>query len=228
MPKFSDLTLHARSLQGWASTSALCTLAALAGCAAPTPAPNYDALMAEMMAGSFRAQGIASLDRLQQDASNAECSQSEGKDLPEARAKAIEAANLATVKWPANGQFIGDWREGEKLAQNGRGMTWTDASAAPSANGGNCYNCHQIDKAEISFGTIGPSLHQYGKIRGVTDPASASAKAMVEYTWGKLYNAKAYNACSGMPRFGHGKMMDEAQLKHLMALLLDPKSPVNQ
>ncbi len=208
--------------------SALVALTALAGCAAHAPAPNYDALLANMMATSFRAQGIAGVDRLQQDASNAECSTSEGKDLPEARTKAIEAANLATVKWPADGQFIGDWREGEKLAQNGRGMTWTDASAATSANGGNCYNCHQISKAEISFGNIGPSLYNYGKIRGVADPASAAAKPMIDYTWGKLYNAKAYNACSGMPRFGHGKMMDETQLKHLMALLLDPKSPVNQ
>jgi sulfur-oxidizing protein SoxX len=31
-----------------------------------------------------------------------------------------------------------------------------------------------------------------------------------------------------MPRFGHNKLLDEAQLKNLMALLLDPKSPVNQ
>jgi L-cysteine S-thiosulfotransferase len=200
----------------------------VSGCAAVAPAPDYDALLGAMMKTSFRDQGIATVDRLQQDASNAECSAAEGKALPEARTKVIEAANLATVKMPADGTFFGDWREGEKLAQNGRGMTWTDPSAATSANGGNCYNCHQIGKAEISYGTIGPSLFNYGKIRGVADPSSAAAKPIVEYTWGKLYNAKAYNACSGMPRFGHGKMLDEAQLKHLMALLLDPKSPVNQ
>ena len=209
-------------------SAALSTLAVLAGCAALAPAPDYDALTAAMMKASFRDQGIAKVDRLQQDASNAECSKSEGKALPEARTKAIEAANLATVKLPADGAYIGDWKEGEKLAQNGRGMTWTDASAATTANGGNCYNCHQLSKAEISYGTIGPSLYNYGKLRGVADPASPASKAIVEYTWGKLYNAKAYNACSGMPRFGHGKMLDEAQLKHLMALLLDPKSPVNQ
>ncbi len=202
--------------------------ASLAGCASVAPPPNYDALLGEMMKSSFRDQGIATVARLQQDASNAECSAAQGANLPEARAKAIEAANLATVKMPRDGQFIGDWREGEKLAQNGRGMTWTDASADSTANGGNCYNCHQIGKAEISYGTIGPSLLNYGKARGVADPASAAAKPIVEYTWGKLYNAKAYNACSGMPRFGHGGMLDETQLKHLMALLLDPKSPVNQ
>jgi L-cysteine S-thiosulfotransferase len=204
------------------------TLLMLAGCASVAPTPDYDVLMAAMMKASFRDQGIATVDRLQQDASNAECSAAQGKELSPARSKAIEAANLATVKLPADGNYLGDWQEGEKLAQNGRGMTWTDASAATSANGGNCYNCHQLSKAEISYGTIGPSLYQYGKLRGVADPASPASKAIVEYTWGKLYNAKAYNACSGMPRFGHGKMLDEAQLKHLMALLLDPKSAVNR
>ena len=214
----------------WMTTAAaaLATLATLAGCAAMAPAPDYNGLMAQMMTASFRDQGIAKMDRLQQDASNAECSAAQGKPLAEDRMKVIETANLATIKLPADGRFIGDWKEGEELAQNGRGMTWTDAGAGTAANGGNCYNCHQISKAEISFGNIGPSLYNYGKIRGVADPAAAVSKAMVEYTWGKLYNAKAYNACSGMPRFGHAGMLDETQLKHIMALLLDPKSPVNQ
>lgn len=202
-------------------------LLAVAGCASAPSSTDLDREAAAVMKASFRDQGIAKVDRLQQDASNAECSKAEGKPLPEARAKAIEAANLATVKLPQGG-FLGDWRLGERLAQDGRGMTWTDASAAPAANGGNCYNCHQIGKAEISFGTIGPSLYNYGKIRGVTDPASPASRAIVEYTWGKLYNAKAYNACSGMPRFGHFGLLDEAQLKNLMALLLDPQSPVNR
>ena len=206
--------------------AAAAVAAVLAGCAAMAPAPDYDALTAAMMKASFSDRGIAKVDRLQQDESNAACSKAEGAPLPEATAKAIEAANLKTVKLPSDGHYIGDWKQGEKLAQNGRGMTWTDKTTAD--NGGNCYNCHQLAKSEISFGTIGPSLYQYGKIRGVADPESAASKAVVEYTWGKLYNAKAYNACSTMPRFGHAGMLDEQQLKDLMALLLDPKSPVNQ
>ena len=206
----------------------LVSAVALAGCAAVGAKPDYDAMLDQMMKSSFRDQGIAKVDRLKQDVANDECSIAMGKDLPAARAKAIEAEELKTVKLPADGKFIGDWKTGEKLAQNGRGMTWSDNSAASSANGGNCYNCHQIDKAEISYGTIGPSLYNYGKVRGVSDPANAAAKPVVEYTWGKLYNAKAYNACSAMPRFGHFGMLDEKQLKDLMALLLDPKSPVNQ
>jgi sulfur-oxidizing protein SoxX len=200
----------------------------VAGCASIAPAPDYDTLLAQMMSGSFRDEGIAKVDRLQQDEANAACSKAQTGSLPASQAAAIQAAALKAVRMPADGQFLGDWREGEKLAQNGRGMTWTDRSAAPSANGGNCYNCHQITKAEISFGTIGPSLYQYGKLRQVADPKSAAARPVVEYTWAKLWNSRAFNACSGMPRFGHTGLLDESQLKHLMALLLDPTSPVNQ
>jgi sulfur-oxidizing protein SoxX len=205
----------------------LTALALLAATAAQAQtARQLDQQADAMMRASFREQGIARLDRLNQDEAQKACSQA----LPPAPAvaKKIEAAQLATVKWPTDGQFIGDWKEGEKLAQNGRGMTWTDASAAPAKNGGSCYNCHQIDKKEISFGTIGPSLWNYGKTRGVADPADPASAAIVKYTWGKLWNSKAYAACSNMPRFGHAELLTEAQIRDLMALLLDPKSPVNQ
>ncbi|HEV8689427.1 MAG TPA: sulfur oxidation c-type cytochrome SoxX, partial [Ideonella sp.] len=159
---------------------------------------------------------------------DAACSKALGAPLPDATRAAIEAANAKTIRLPADGRFIGDWKAGEALAQNGRGMTWTDASAATKSNGGNCYNCHQIDKKEISFGTIGPSLWNYGKLRGVKDANDPGSEVVLKYTWGKLWNAKAYAACSNMPRFGHAKLLDEEQLRHVMALLLDPKSPVNQ
>ena len=204
-----------------------CALLASA-CSTGPSAADLDRQAKEVMRAGFRDEGIAKVDRLNQDAANEACSAALGAALPAAQAKALEAANLATVKPPANGVYLGDYKKGETLAQDGRGMTWTDKSTETKANGGNCYNCHQISKTEISYGTIGPSLVNYGKLRGVTDPTSPAAKAMVEYTWGKLYNARAYNACSHMPRFGHMKLLDEAQLKDLMALLLDPKSPVNQ
>jgi sulfur-oxidizing protein SoxX len=199
----------------------------LAGCASVAPGPDYGAMVSEMMRNSFRDEGIAKTDRLVQDPANAACSQAMGADLPADVASSIEKDAMKTVRFPADGKFIGDWREGEKLAQNGRGMTWTDKSTATSANGGNCLNCHQVTKEEISFGTIGPSLYQFGKNRGVTDVQSAESRPIVEYTWGKLYNPRATNACSHMPRFGHAGLLDEAQMKDLMALLLDPKSPVN-
>jgi sulfur-oxidizing protein SoxX len=199
---------------------------ALLGCASgPTPS-ELDAQAAAMIKAGFREQGIAKLDRIAQDPVQKACSSAQA--LPAETARRIEAESLATIRWPAGGQYIGNWREGEKLAQSGRGMTWTDASTAPKENGAQCYNCHQLDKREISFGTIGPSLYNYGKNRGVQDIAAPASATVIQYTWGKLWNAKAYAACSNMPRFGHAGLLDEAQLRDVMALLLDPKSPVNQ
>jgi len=208
------------------------TLAALlatlfvVGCATAPSTAELDQQALAMIKASFRDQGIAKVDRLTQDLGQQACS---GPNPPEeAVAKKVEAEAFASIKPPQGGQYIGDWREGEKLAQNGRGMTWTDRSADPAANGAQCYNCHQLDKKEISYGTIGPSLWNYGKIRGVKDPASPDSAPIVQYTWGKLWNSKAYSACSNMPRFGHARLLDEKQLRDVMALLLDPRSPVNQ
>ncbi len=208
--------------------SVLAVAVVAAGCATGSSSVDLDKLTAQIVKASFRDQGIVKASVLDTDETNQACSAADvaGKPLDEAKAKAIEAANLKTVKWPENGKFLGDWKEGEKLAQSGRGLTWTDDATTP--NGGNCYNCHQITKQEISFGTIGPSLYNYGKLRGVTDPASAAAKPIVEYTWGKVWNSKAYNACSNMPRAGHMGILTQAQVADILALLLDPKSPVNQ
>ncbi len=210
-------------------TIALAMVATLvAGCASLTPGPDFDALLKKMMDDSFRSEGIATKDRLVQDAANEACSKAQGENPPDEVVASIQQAALKSVRMPSDGKFTGDWREGEKLAQNGRGMTWSDKTALPKDNGGNCLNCHQVTKEEVSYGTIGPSLYHYGKDRGVQDPESMESRPIVEYTWTKIYNAKSYNACSGMPRFGHGGLLDEMQMKHLMALILDPKSPVNQ
>jgi sulfur-oxidizing protein SoxX len=208
---------------------AAATVAMLAGCATPPPMPTaaeLDAQSVAMHKASFREQGIAKLDRIQQDLGQAACSSD--KPPAEAVAKRVEAEALASIKWPTGGQYFGDWRVGEKLAQDGRGMAWNNSSTATKDNGGQCYNCHEIDKKEISAGTIGPSLWNYGKIRGVKNVTDPAAAPIIQYTWGKLWNSKAYSACSNMPRMGHMKLLDEEQIRHIMALLLDPKSPVNQ
>ena len=211
-----------------AGLAALCAIAAM-GCASLPGSAELDALAASMTKAAFRDEGMAKVDRvLGIDETLRLCNAADvaGKPLEPGEAKRIEEANLKTIKWPSDGKFLGDWKQGEAIAQSGRGLTWTDT--ASSANGGNCYNCHQISKEEISFGTIGPSLYNYGKLRGVSDPAAAGSKPIVEYTWGKIWNAKAYNACSNMPRSGHMGNLTEQQIQHIMALLLDPASPVNK
>jgi L-cysteine S-thiosulfotransferase len=203
--------------------------AVLAGCAQGPSVAELNDLTDKIVKASFRDQSHVKVERLTAtDETNRLCSQADvaGKPLDEAVSKRIEQANLQTIKWPSDGKFLGDWKQGERIAQSGRGLTWTDQANAE--NGGNCYNCHQISQEEISHGTLGPSLYNYGKIRGVTDPNIAAAKPIVEYTWGKIWNSKAYNACSNMPRAGHMGILTEAQVRHIVALLLDPQSPVNK
>ena len=175
----------------------------------------------KMMADSFKAQGIAGLDRIDQDATQKFCSDpvfANSKQGEKMRDK-IQKMNMDTIKQPSDGKYIGDWKNGEKIAQSGRGATWTDK--ADTVVGGGCYNCHQIDPKEISYGNIGPSLTGYGKMRGYSPE-------VVTYTWNRINNSKAYNACSNMPRFAHFKLLNEQQIQDVMALLLDPASPVNQ
>ena len=201
----------------------------LSACAQGPSVAELNTLTDQIVKASFRDESFVKVERITAtDETNRLCSQADvaGKPLDEATAKRIEQANFSAIKWPSDGKFLGDWKRGEAVAQSGRGQTWTDKPT--DVSGGNCYNCHQISKEEISHGTIGPSLYQYGKIRGVTDPNSAAAKPIVEYTWGKIWNAKAYNACTNMPRFGHMGILTENQMKDLMALLLDPNSPVNK
>lgn len=209
---------------------ALSALASLlvAGCATGPSTADLDQIAAAVVKSSFSDKGIVKVSSIAPEAINEACTAADvaGKPIDPALAIKLQEAQLKTIKWPADGNYMGDWKAGEKLAQSGRGLTWTDK--ADTANGGNCYNCHQLDPKEISFGTIGPSLTGYGKARGViANPTSPASKAIIEYTWGKIWNAKAYNACSVMPRAVHKGIITEKQAKDLMALLLDPKSPVN-
>jgi sulfur-oxidizing protein SoxX len=130
----------------------------------------------------------------------------------------METDQPAQIPFPS-GSLIGDWKKGATVASRGRGMTWRDDPKKPSAGG--CYNCHQLSPDQPSYGTIGPSLLHYGKTRGNSD-------AMQKYTYAKIYNAKGYNLCTAMPRFGHVGALTEQQIKDLVALLLDPQSPVNR
>ena len=94
--------------------------------------------------------------RFVQDETMKECSLHENAP-PKAVAAEIQTRERARIEYPADGKFIGDWSAGEKLAQSGYGLRFTDYPPR-NPNGGNCYACHQLTKAEVSYGTIGPSL----------------------------------------------------------------------
>jgi sulfur-oxidizing protein SoxX len=165
----------------------------------------------------FHARGQATMDRVVQDGLQRVCTES--NDRPPAElAKQLEADQLKTIAFP-EGSLIGDWKRGERIAQGGRGLTWNDKPGAPAD--GSCYNCHQLSPQEMSHGTLGPSLLRFGATRG-------NGTEMQRYVYGKIYNAKAYNLCSHMPRLGHSGTLTPEQIKDLVGLLLDPASPVNK
>jgi len=171
----------------------------------------------KLMQRDFHARGQAGMDRVMQDGVQRVCTESGDKPGAEL-AKALEADQMKTIVYP-DGGLVGDWKRGESIAQNGRGLQWTDKPG--EAAGGSCYNCHQLSPQEASFGTLGPSLRQFGKLRG-------NGPEIQRYVYGKIYNAKAYNLCSQMPRLGLSGTLSAEQIKDLVALLLDPDSPVNQ
>lgn len=171
----------------------------------------------QIMKRDFHPKGQAKMDRIEQDAVQRICTAT--KDRPPAGlAKVLEGDQMKTIVYPS-GSLMGNWKAGGAIAWSGQGMQWNEDPKKPS--GGGCYNCHQISPQRTSAGTIGPSLTAFGKKRG-------NGVEMQKYVYGKIYNAKAYNLCSGMPRFGHTGSLTEQQMKDLTAYLLDPASPVNK
>ena len=157
--------------------------------------------------------------RLVQDETQAVCSRYRNAP-PKAVTDAILARERAAIVYPADGNVMGDWKKGQVLAQSGYGGRFTDIPPR-AENGGNCYACHQLDATELSFGTLGPSLLNYGRDRKYT---AAEAKAVYE----RIYNPQAAIACANMPRLGASKFLTVEQIKDLVAFVMSPESPVNQ
>ncbi len=190
------------------------------GCASSATDKDYSAQAINLLKSDFKSKGPVTVERiLKQDDVQKYCSALEDREGTLDEFAAIRDGQLKTVKYPMKGEYLGDWKEGLKIAGNAKGGQYSDSIG--SENGGNCYGCHQLNKEEIAYGTLGPSLYQYGKLRG-------SSEDIYKYTWAKIYNAQAFVACSNMPRFGHAGILSEQQIKHVMALLLSTDSPVNQ
>ena len=198
----------------------LAAASVVAGCATMMSDAEISKKSLQVMKTSFKESGQAKLDRLDQDEVQAACSLYGTPDkVPRDVAQRLEQSQLKAVRYPADGKLVGDWKAGEAIAQSGAGKQFNDDPARPS--GANCYACHQLSKQELSFGTIGPTLLNYGKLRG-------NSEEIRKYTYAKVYNSNAFSACSNMPRFGHNGILTEQQMKDVVALLLDPESPVNK
>ncbi len=202
--------------------SVLAALLALAGFGSHAAEP-IAAQAEQVFRSGFRADNPKYwMTRLDQDEAMRLCSQHKDSPPPKVRAQ-IEKAQQATIRYPVDGKLIGDWKEGEKLAAVGTGghIGFIQPDPPGRLRGGNCYACHQLAPKEVAFGTIGPSLRHFGKLRGSGDD-------VIKYVYDKVYNSNAFTACSNMPRFGLHNWLTPEQITHLVAFLVDPASPVNQ
>lgn len=197
--------------------------ALLAACADVPVSERPEATAADLaairavMQRDFHARGSAKMDRIELDAVQQACNL-HGNRPPEDLAKRLEAEQFAAIRFPS-GSLMGDWKNGERIAQSGRGMQWNDGPK--DVAGGSCYNCHELAATESSYGTLGPSLRGFGKRRG-------NGPDIQKYAFGRIYNSKAYNLCSQMPRLGQSGTLTEEQIRDLVAYLLHPDSPVNR
>jgi L-cysteine S-thiosulfotransferase len=156
--------------------------------------------------------------RVNQDESQRVCTATDNNP-PGAEFDKVLARELASVVYPPDGNVVGDWKKGEQVAQRGSGGQFSDTAA--TVRGGNCYACHQIAPKEVSYGTLGPSLTNYGKDRKFD-------KDEAKKTYAKVFNAMSIVPCSQMPRFGYHQFLTQDQIKDVVGLLFDPESPVNK
>lgn len=199
------------------------TAPAFADKASAPPGGKHAQAAEQMFRASFRSDNPSYwMTRLDQDETMKTCGLY--RDNPPRKiGAALEKQNRATLRYPVDGKLMGDWREGEKLAAVGTGghIGFIQPDPPGRTRGGNCYACHELAKKELAYGTIGPSLHHFGKIRGNSDE-------IIKYTYDKIYNSNAFTACTNMPRFGLHSWLTPEQITHIVAFLMDPASPVNQ
>jgi len=203
--------------------AAAAVMPALAQKAVEAPGGKFAKDAEQMFRASFKAENPKYwMTRLDQDETMKTCQQY--RDNPPRKVgEKLEKLNAATIRYPVDGKLIGDWKEGEKLAAVGTGghIGFIQPDPPGRVRGGNCYACHELAKKELAYGTIGPSLHHFGKVRG-------NSEDIIKYAYDKIYNSNAFSACTNMPRFGLHNWLTPEQITHIVAFLIDPESPVNK
>ena len=209
-----------RSWLRWTLLAALALIAA--GCATYPDQATTRQMAEKMVSEDFTAPAPALLKRLAQDRSQQICSKIGGAQLTPAEADEVLKLARASIKYPASGNLVGDWKAGDRLAHDGAGDRIQGGKLEQrKQNGGLCQNCHALAPGEINVGNVGPSLTGFGAQRG-------NSAAIVKYAYDKIYNSWANVPCSNMPRLGATGHLTPEQITHLVAFLVDPQSAVNR
>ena len=105
-------------------TASISAITLLASCATPAISLPSAAELLATLKGSFSERGPAKLDRLDQNEVQRICSEADktGKAVDDVTRKKIETALYAGIPYPTDAKYIGNWQEGEKIAQDGTGL----------------------------------------------------------------------------------------------------------
>lgn len=206
-------------------SSAMFLAALLLGSCATQPPTVSAGRIEAILAGAYPDATAEQKRRSVQDDAQKLCSKAVAQPLnPEEAVKVVESSR-ASIKYPASDKLSGDWKIGEKLAQDGYGLRLLPGGGGDvipnRANGANCYACHTLDPKEVNAGNLGVNLSGFGLARGNTPETQ-------KYAYDKVYNAWAFFPCSQMPRMGANGFLTPEQITHVVAFLLDPASPVNK
>jgi sulfur-oxidizing protein SoxX len=193
-----------------------------AGCASYPDEATTRQSAERMVSEDFTAPASALLKRLVQDRSQQICSKIGDAKLTQQEAAEVVRLARESIRYPASGKLVGNWKVGEKLAHDGAGdRIQAGKLEKRKENGGLCQNCHALAPGEINVGNLGPSLTGYGAQRG-------NSEATAKFTYEKIYNAWLYFPCSDMPRLGATGHLTPEQITHMVAYLIDPQSPINK
>lgn len=194
----------------------------VAGCASFPDEATTRQIAEKMMGEAYSGTSPAFSGRVVQDRSQQICSKIGNAKLTQQESAEVVRLARSSIKYPASGKLVGDWRVGAKLAYNGQGSRILGGKLEKSKeNGALCSNCHQLDPKEFNVGNIGPSLTGYGAQRG-------NSEAVAKLTYERIYNAWAHSPCSNMPRLGSSGHLTPEQIANVVAYLVDPQSPVNR
>jgi sulfur-oxidizing protein SoxX len=203
----------------WAALGAPALI--VAGCATYPDQATTRQLAEKMVGESFSAPTPALLKRLEQDRAQQICSKIGDAKLTQEEAAEVVRLARASIKYPASGKLVGDWKAGDTLAHDGAGdRIQFGRLEKRKENGGLCQNCHALAPGEINVGNVGPSLTGYGAQRG-------NSEAVAKLTYERIYNTWAFAPCANMPRLGANRHLTPEQIAHLVAYLIDPQSPIN-
>jgi len=205
------------------NVTAITAAASVLAACSTFPDPESTRATAEAaIKSSFTAPAPQLLARLDQDAAQKICSRIGDAKLNEKEIAEVVRLGRESIRYPASGKLVGNWKVGERLAHDGAGDRIQGGRLeARKENGGLCQNCHALAPGEINVGNIGPSLTGYGRDRG-------NSEAIAKFTYEKIYNAWTVFPCSNMPRLGATGHLKPEQVADLVAYLIDPASPVNK